>query len=139
MTKWKVINCDQAIIGRHQHSIYIWRTFCRNYGVSCLYEHTIARPYAWIGAKISEIATIGVIFHVNSRASSTHSRNNTIQYMSGDTRMCECRGGTIEEQIRERSDYHCLPMYNSELFKTVWTKIGRMCSYIICAKSYLSG
>lgn len=32
-----------------------------------------------------------------------------------------------------------LPMYNSELFKTVWTKVGRMCGYITCARSYLSG
>lgn len=32
-----------------------------------------------------------------------------------------------------------LSMYDSELFKTAWTKIGQMCSYIICAKSYLSG
>lgn len=30
-------------------------------------------------------------------------------------------------------------MYNSEFFKTVWTKIGQMCGYITCAKSYLSG
>ncbi|KAI4491392.1 hypothetical protein M0804_002784 [Polistes exclamans] len=33
---------------------------------------------------------------------------------------------------------YCLPMYNSELFKTVWNKIGQMCGYITCAKSYLS-
>ncbi|XP_061932581.1 serine/threonine-protein kinase tricornered isoform X5 [Apis cerana] len=30
-------------------------------------------------------------------------------------------------------------MYDSELFKTVWTRIGQMCSYITCAKSYFSG
>ena len=30
-------------------------------------------------------------------------------------------------------------MYDSELFKTVWTRIGQMCSYITCAKSYLTG
>jgi len=39
----------------------------------------------------------------------------------------------------EAGDYGCSPMYNSEFFKTVWTKIGRMCGYITCAKSYLSG
>lgn len=32
-----------------------------------------------------------------------------------------------------------LSMYDSELFKTVWTKIGQMCSYVTCANSYLSG
>lgn len=48
------------------------------------------------------------------------------------------RGGTVEEEI-VGGGYHCLPMYNSELFKTVWTKVGQMCGYITCAKSYLSG
>lgn len=30
-------------------------------------------------------------------------------------------------------------MYSSEILKTLWTKIGQMCGYITCAKSYLSG
>jgi len=47
-------------------------------------------------------------------------------------------GRMIEEEIVGNASY-CLSMYNSELFKTVWTKIGQMCGYITCAKSYLSG
>ncbi|XP_026672330.1 serine/threonine-protein kinase tricorner isoform X5 [Ceratina calcarata] len=30
-------------------------------------------------------------------------------------------------------------MYDSELFKTAWTKIGQMCSYLTCGRPYLSG
>ncbi|KAL0111491.1 hypothetical protein PUN28_012995 [Cardiocondyla obscurior] len=59
--------------------------------------------------------------------------------MSCYVRTRECRDGPVKEEIRERGDYHCLPMYNFELFKTLWTKIGVMCGYITCAKSYLSG
>ena len=130
----------ERFIDRYQHSIHIWWTFCRSH------RRTLSiRTYNCTNSCVIRSQNLR---NCNDRRDISareftrvkqHSRNNTIQYMSGDTRMCECRGGAIEEQIRERGDYHCLPMYNSEFFKTVCTKIGRMCSYIICAKSYLSG
>lgn len=75
--------------------------------------------------------------------STTLAQRGATERISRDARLHRVRarrhrGGTIEEE-GDRRRLPLLPMYNSELFKTVWTKVGRMCGYITCARSYLSG